>query len=288
MIGLVFLCSTRLGAQEGLDTGKKDPTIVYVIQRFDGDVLVGKIVYEDPAMIKFNVKKLGVIVIRKRDIEVIRPMTRHMAQTVGNYIPQEVYASRYVLTSNSLPVKKGENYGDLNLYGPDIHRFFLDNLDVQITSSWVLLPVIANIKYSFKIAHSLYLGGGVMAGWTPWGFSSNSGAIAYGTLTYGNRKSNITLSVGSGEMNTLGLAEQRNMFSLACITKVGLRTSLLFDSFVMPSGASQVSGFAVYLPGLRFQSDPYTAFQFGLGAIVLNGAIQPAPVPFVQWFKRIR
>ncbi len=284
----LLLTGQVVNAQEGLDTGRKDPNLVYVIQRFDGDVFVGKVVYEDPAMIKFAVKKLGVIPIRKHDIEIIRPVNGKMTLALGDYTPNEVFSTHYFLTSNVLPVEQKENYGDINLFGPDIHKFFLKNLDLQITSSWVLLPVVANIKYAITITNGLYAGVGVLGGWTPWGYSNNGGIIGYGSLCAGNRQTNLSVMAGTGTLQVLGLSEQRNIFSLAGMTKLGRRTSLVFDSFVMPSGNSPSSGFGIFMPGIRFQSESSMAFQLGLGAFVLNSVLQPAPVPMVQWFKAIR
>ena len=281
-----WLVSFAYGQDETLAT-RKDPLKTYIIQEFNGDVFVGRVVYEDPSMIKFEVKKLGIIVIHKRDIEVIREMTKHLSENLGDYVPSESFSSRYFLTSNALPLRTHEDFSDMNLFGPDLHKIIVANLDASISSSWLFLPLMVNLKYTIQPIEGLSLGAGVLGGWGSWAYNNTLGLFPYAMATLGDRKDNLTISYGRGTLVLYGNPEQRNMFTAGGFAKAGKRTSIVFDSFILPSSNPQTSGFTIVIPGIRFQSDNRSAFQVGLGGVFLSGTFLSEPIPFIQWFRHL-
>jgi hypothetical protein len=46
-------------------------------------------------------------------------------------------------------------------------------------------------------------------------------------------------------------------------------------------------GFSLLIPGIRWQMDSNKAFQFGFGGIVTDGELVPAPIPMIQWFRKL-
>jgi len=299
-IGIMFvvlLISFFAGAQEAADSAKKvqednDSTKIvlntpYIIQEFSGDVFVGLVVYEDPRMIKLQVKKIGVIAIRKNDIEVIKAYNKHLMSVASIYIPDEVFSTRYFLTSNALPVKPKENFAAWNWYGPDLHKTVARNFDASVNTTWGLMPLIGNLQLDIPMGHRADLGVGSMFGWGSWGYQDCYGAIPYASLTVGSRINNVTLSAGYGYLSLFGAAEERSMLSIALMQKTGSRTTLVFDSFFLPASATTDQTIDVIMGGIRFQSDSKSAFQVGIGALSIANEFLPAPIPFATWFRKI-
>ncbi|MEA1878370.1 MAG: hypothetical protein U9N86_16130 [Bacteroidota bacterium] len=127
---------------------------------------------------------------------------------------------------------------------------------------------------------------------TPTEYSTNS-------IDYHNRTYNDT--------------EGRALFSIAGMFRINDKFSFVFDSFFMLAGKetshqerresyNDQTGKATYsvvtvvdksnplivlAPGLRFQANESSSFQFGFTGIHFESEFVPVPIPMVQWFKRI-
>ena len=108
-------------------------------------------------------------------------------------------------------------------------------------------------------------------------------------------------------------SEGRPLFSIAGMFRINDKFSFVFDSFFMLSGKDRIvetlhesynqntekvtysirneeingNPLVVLAPGLRFQANENSSFQFGFTGIHFEGEFMPVPVPMVQWFKRI-
>jgi hypothetical protein len=109
-------------------------------------------------------------------------------------------------------------------------------------------------------------------------------AVPYAALTFGDRKSNISFSGGYGAVFYEGDNNGRGLMSIAGMTKVSKKVSLVFDSFIAPKG-NNTEGFSILIPGLRLQTDKNKTFQFGFAGLINDG--QVAPIPFVQLFTKL-
>ncbi len=288
MVCCVVLTFVGANGQEAVETSAVKPSdSIYVIQKFDGDVYVGRIIDQDPRMIRLAIGKHGMMTIRRNDIEVMKAMSRKELKLLGNYTPAEVFSTRYFINSAMLPVKKRENYVQWNWYGPDIHYALLDNFDFEVNTSWVGFPMIANLRYILPVTDKLNFGAGALLGWGSWPYSDCTGAFPYLACTYGTRKTNFTLSGGYGVLNFYGQPEQHLMMTGGAQTKIGKTTSLVVDAFVLPPSTAGSTGIAAFIPGIRVQPDARSAFQIGFGGLFLNWTFVPAPLPFVQWYRRI-
>ena len=107
--------------------------------------------------------------------------------------------------------------------------------------------------------------------------------------------------------------EGRPLFSIAGMFKINTKFSFVFDSFFMLSGKDRVekevreqhnpgsqkvtyyledrvieaNPLVVLAPGLRFQANESSSFQFGFTGVHFDGEFVPVPIPMIQWFKRI-
>ncbi|MFN2396171.1 MAG: hypothetical protein ABR597_10840 [Bacteroidales bacterium] len=82
------------------------------------------------------------------------------------------------------------------------------------------------------------------------------------------------------------------LISFAAMAKIGSNISFVFDSFIVPRTGTNSNGYerygiAIFLPGLRFQTNPNSAFQFGFAGVRAEGETLSLPIPMVQWFRKL-
>jgi hypothetical protein len=155
-------------------------------------------------------------------------------------------------------------------------------------TTWGAVPMIISSKYSYPINNKVNLGVGLLFGTGSWAFPEDAIALPFGSLTYGDRRKNLTMSCGyvAAWSWTGGGGTGRTLFSVAGMSKVSSKISLVFDSFIVP-GFNDNDGGALLLPGIRLHTDITRAFQFGFGGLYMDGEFLPAPIPFIQWFKKL-
>ncbi|MEQ8417522.1 MAG: hypothetical protein RIB71_23770 [Imperialibacter sp.] len=236
-----------------------------VVTTHDGIVRVGVVVSDDGREILLETENLGKIYILKSDVKTIRPFAEsdRIALT-GEYQANDPFSTRYYFTTNALPIRKGEDYGMLNLYGPEVHFSLADNFSAGIMSTWIASPFVGVFKLSIPTRNDkVSFGIGTLLGSSGYLNSfKGAGGLHWGMLTLGDRRSNITFSagylyVGTGTEsyysepgvypvtpdefggyyypNIPYRSEKNGMvkapsFSIAGVTPVGSKSSFIFDS----------------------------------------------------------
>ena len=277
-------------AQNNIDTGK-----VYIIIKNDGSEFIGKVISIDVREVIIESQKVGSIAIPKHEIKEIKKLQSGDLGTAGTFIPNESFATRYFITTNGLPIAKGESYITYNWFGPDIQYGLADNLGVGVITSWLGSPIIFTSKYSFEMDKNVNGAVGLLVGTAGW-TSSFGLAVPYGSITVGDRKSNITGSLGYGNIwGTDNNSGGRSIVSIAAMHKLNKSISLVFDSFILPATKTIIdpivarkynNNFSLYLPGFRFQTSETGAFQFGFARMRSSGVTTAFPFPYVQWFRK--
>lgn len=269
---VLSLCSTGvLFASEGALPSVSDGTVVadttgerMVITTNYNQTYVGIILSDDGREVLIDTEDRGKIYLSKANILSIKP-ARASDVVSGEYVGEGAFTTRYSFTTNALPVKRGENYAMLNLYGPEVHFAVSDNTSLGIMSTWLGSPMALAVKRSFGTADPLLnFSAGALLGTT--GYLNNfegRGGLYFANATYGNRKHNVTVALGyaqgtGGDYSTTvvpsgtylsnynyfepynfpedlevreGTSRVRGpLFSVAGITKVGPKASLVFDS----------------------------------------------------------
>lgn len=283
---LFFFAFLQTNAQT--DTSKNKGPKLYVITTNDGGEFIGEIISQDSKEILIKTQDRGEVSIPKYQVKEIKELAVGDINTSGVYIPAEVFSTRYFLTTNGLPIKKGENYILWSLWGPDFEFGIAENFSVGVMTTWLAYPLVGTAKYSIPLAKNASLGLGLLAGTSTWGSNVVSWqfALPFASLTLGDRKKNITFSGGYGSVANDGDNSGRALVSVAGMAKVGKKVSLVFDSFIFPANSDSGGG-GLLIPGIRLQTANDKAFQFGFAGIVADGNVLPIPIPFVQWFKKI-
>ncbi|MEE4175923.1 MAG: hypothetical protein V2I46_00290 [Bacteroides sp.] len=318
-------------AQTPATNPEQEAQKVYVIVKHDGARFYGHIISQDAREVLIETDELGQVYIPRHEIREIREVASRELDERGVFVPGEVFSTRYFITTNGLPVQKGENYILWNLFGPDFQFGVNENLGLGVMTSWIGYPIVGTAKYSIPLKDDWHLGLGMLLGTGSWGIPSFAGILPFGAITYGDRVKNFTFSAGYAGLrykeeiydyyyaNDVYYDSYREeirtegsfLFSLSGMFKVGRTLSIVFDSFYLPPGkertetyqnqyydwetdsyywitetyTSQRSAILAIIPGLRLQTRPEAAFQFGFAGIRSEG--ETVPIPLVQWFRRL-
>ena len=266
---VLSLCSTGvLFASEDAFPSVSEGTVVadttgerMVITTNYNQTYVGIILSDDGREVLIDTEDRGKIYLSKSNILSIKP-ARATDVVSGEYVGEGAFTTRYSFTTNALPVKRGENYAMLNLYGPEVHFAVSDNTSLGIMSTWLGSPMALAVKRSFETADPLLnFSAGALLGTS--GYLNDfvgRGGLYFANATYGNRKHNVTVALGyaqgSSRVDVLPsgnyvdnnpgfyideyldsdvLIQDKSrfsgpLFSVAGITKVGPKASLVFDS----------------------------------------------------------
>lgn len=298
-----------------------------VVVKDNGVKFIGELLSIDAREVLIKTENFGEIYIPRYVIKEIRPVVSDENKHV---FTDELFATRYFITTNGLPIKKGENYIQWNWYGPDFQFGVADNFGIGVMTSWGAIPVIANAKYSIDLGKNKSMALGMLAGTGSWALPEYGLLLPFVSFTYGNRTNNITFSTGygslfyqeddynyyTGESIPTNYREGRILLSVAGMAKISEKFSLVFDTFISPWGpehtyTNQVNNsywdnngnyvekydmetyterspnLALILPGIRWQLDADRAFQFGFTGLYFDGEFIPAPIPMVQWYRRL-
>jgi hypothetical protein len=173
-------------------------TLKYLIVRNNGVEYVGQILADDGREILLLTQELGKIYIPKADVKSVTLVDVQADYRGGEYLGQGVFTTRYQFTTNAFPIKRGENYALINLYGPEVHFGLLPNLSVGIMATWIASPIALALKYTIPTQNpKLNFGlGSIMASSGYLNQAKGFGGLHWGMATYGTRRSNATLSLG--------------------------------------------------------------------------------------------
>ena len=311
LLCIVLFLFNNSNAQTQPDTGKiyVNDNKLYVIIKHDGTEFIGKIISKDAREYLMDTKNMGFVFIPKHEIQEVREIKPGDINAFGEYIPTEIFSTRYFITANSLPIERGESYIVYNVFGPDFEFGVGKNFGFGIMTSWVGIPIIGTAKYSFNINEKVNVGVGTLLGTGSWAQIQSGLALPYGTITFGDRKRNINFSGGYGALVIDGDQQGRALFSIGAMTKAGKRISIVFDSFIIPPGSyhdvvnsiydpttnsftvvttkERDPGIALMIPGIRWQNQNRSAFQMGFAGVIFDGEAVPIPFPFLQWFKKL-
>jgi hypothetical protein len=320
ILSILFVILTPILWSQEDTTAVAEKKLVRLIQT-DKTELVGYVLKQDEREIQFETQDGRKIFIPQYVIREIIPLSTSDFNVKGDYVGEDMFATRYFITTNGLPVKKGEHYIQWNLFGPDFQFALSDNFGVGLMTSWMAMPLVGTAKYSFKLKNEKnQFAIGALLGTSSWAAFSGAnfgGALPFATLSHGSRTGNIAVSGGYGAVWIDGDVQGRALTSIAGMVKVGPKISLVFDSFIIPRGKTETinssytdyvynqqtqlydevivnyteertrPGLALLIPGVRWHIEEGKAFQFGFTGVIAGDFFVPVPIPMVQWYRRI-
>jgi hypothetical protein len=305
MVKLLIFLVTFLGfgfvASAQQDPVKLTDSTLYKITTSDKSVFLGYIIKKDAREVLIKSLDDREFYIPQYSIKSIEKIDQTKVNARGEYVGEDKFATRYFLTTNGLPLKKGDNYIQWNLFGPDFQFGLGENFGVGIMTSWFGIPIIGTIKKSFQINENTHFALGGLVGTGSWALPEWGGALPFATFSKGDRSKNIAISGGYGAVWQPGnygksIINGRALMSVAGMVKVSSKLSLVFDSFIIFNSHVKEQygnqeyeynkpGIGLFIPGIRWHQEEGKAIQFGFTGIIADGEIKPIPVPMVQWYR---
>jgi len=159
---------------------------------------------DDGREVLLKTQNLGIIYIPKFDIKSIIQIKDQASIKFNEYQSDGPFTTRYSFTTNALPIKKGENYGMLNVFGPEVHFALSNKLNMGIMTTWIASPLVLAIKYSFnEEVKGVNFSFGSLIGTSGYMNSFEGyGGLHWLNITLGDRKNNITFSGGYAYLQT--------------------------------------------------------------------------------------
>lgn len=245
----------------------------FEVTKNNGVKYIGKIISDDGREVLIDTKDLGKIYIPKSDIKSIKKIENEKSIVYGEYRTEGPFTTRYYLTTNVLPVKKGENYSLLHLWGPEMHFAVTNSTSVGFASTWIGSPIALAVKQNFKTKNEkLNFSIGTLTGTMGYlGVFKGFGSLLFGNITYGTRMSNVTFSAGIAAFKA-GLSRNyqinynfidtiyggtniystsvkyerptnvTGLFSISGITKIGTNISFIYDMIFSVANVSRPIG----------------------------------------------
>jgi hypothetical protein len=286
------------------NTGDKS-AVRYTFNLKNGSSYTGTIISDDGREMLIMTETVGKLYVTKTDLRSMSKIDEKKAEefednfiTGGRYLEDGPFTTRYNITTNALPIKKGENYAMTNFHGAEVHFAVNNRLNLGIMTTWIASPMAIAAKYSIPTKNpklNFSVGTILMTS----GYFSNFGGyghLTFGNVTLGDRINNITLSGGYFGFNGPNDNPLSGPIgSVAGSFKVGPKANFIFDSmfgfvdykypFLGGVDVSDFSGRAIMIsPGMRFQSKQDFAWQFSLATVAVDDIAFPAP--FLTLFKK--
>jgi hypothetical protein len=200
---LIFTCSFLFAFNSKAQSTPKD-TSLRLVEKHDGTQYIAKILSDDGRELLLQTEALGKLYLPKSEVKRISRIDDVGEIKNGEFREDSPFSTRYAFTNNALAIKKNQHYAMVNLFGPEIHFAVTDRLNVGVMTTWLGSPLVAVGKFTIptnneKVNFSI----GTMLGTSGYlnqfqGF----GGLHWATLTYGDRKNNISFSAGYGYFNS--------------------------------------------------------------------------------------
>ena len=201
----------------------------------DGNILRGNVIEEYIDSITFNSSLTGNISILRVNILTIKYFN---PESKGN---EQVYvnlASRYFFSPSAMNMKKGDGYYQNTFFTLSTINYAINDY-ITIGGGFELFSllfgnpiVILTPKFSIPIAEKLHIGGGLLYANILGLQNPSSGLnVAYGNITYGDTKSNISVNVGTS-LSYPG----RPTFTVCGFHQVAPKFGLMSENWIIPSG----------------------------------------------------
>ena len=284
IFSISFLLFTGATVSAQADTTEFVKSKMYVVTTMNGATFVGNIITDNSKEIVIKTKDRGEVSIPKYEVKSMKELVEGELDDDGVFVGTPLFATRYFITTNALPMEKGDNYYQINLFGPEFHFATSDKFGIGIMTSWGGVPIIGTAKYSINLGEKTNLGLGALVGTGSWAAPEFFGALPFAALTFGDERKNLNFSAGYGVIAFGNGAEGTALFSIGGAARMGNKASFVFDSFIVPINGEVA---ALIIPGFRFQTQEDKAFQIGFAGAYFDGDVVSMPIPMVTWFRRL-
>ena len=231
MILLFLAFQIQIFSQTSEEIENKNENLVLIVKN-DGGEFIGEIISDDGREILVVTKAIGKIFINKSDISSITKVDEGLENKENKeFRASGPFTTRYYFTTNALPIKKKDNYGLIHLYGPEIHLSVGNKTSIGLMATWIASPIALVLKQQIYSNNNFHVSIGSIIGSS--GYLDNGqtyGGLHWGTMTFGNRLSNVSFSAGLAHINWTS----NNTDFMSRARDIGDKNSYSFDDVNHP------------------------------------------------------
>ena len=202
MILLFLAFQIQIFSQTSEEIENKNENLVLIVKN-DGGEFIGEIISDDGREILVVTKAIGKIFINKSDISSITKVDEGLKNKENKeFRASGPFTTRYYFTTNALPIKKNDSYGLIHLYGPEIHLSVGNKTSIGIMATWIASPIALVLKQQIYSNNNFHVSIGSIIGSSGYiNQGQTYGGLHWGTMTIGNRLSNVSFSAGLAHIN---------------------------------------------------------------------------------------
>ncbi len=313
----MIVFSVVLLAQEEKEMGDQTKPIFYLIVT-QNNSYVGTILEENPREILIATVNNQEIYIPQYEIKKIRPVKKEDYTVDGRYIGEDMFSSRYFLTSNAFPLRPADSHVRWNLWGPEFDFGLKNDLSMGVSTSWLGIPIIVNAKKSWQVGNRSYMGVGALAGYGSWAAPSSFGVAPTAQFSFGDRTRNFSIGAGYAFLKGEGdYRDSRPIVTSGGMAKISDKLSLLIELVYVAPGKTEYyttyrtesvynettmqwevittknevedrrSGVGLVVPAIRWHQGEGKAFQFGFAGGWESGSSGYFAIPMIQWLRSL-
>lgn len=287
LIILTMMCFAILAGASALRAQQVARVGTWVtVEKTDDGRYVGILLSADEREVLLDSTAIGSVMIPRTLVRSITPAAGQASQQRATAAQSLPFSSRYFITTNGFPIGDDGAYILFTTFGPDFQFAPAENLSVGILTTYIGSPILGSIKATTRITDNVNAAAGALIGWNGWIPEFIFFALPYGSVTFGTRASNVTLSTGYGYVSYDGDDGGRAMFSVAGQTHAWSKVSLMFDSIILSAG-SNTSMLVFGMPGMRIATGRNSAFQVAFPFAYADGELRMVPIPTVGYFVRM-
>lgn len=249
LIFFMMVVSAAVNAQ----AQQSDSTQQYKIETVDGNEYIGFIIEQNNDMIVIKTERLGTITLKKIDIKRMTVVNAKQMKD-GQYWFENPQSTRYFWQPNAYGLKKGEGYYQ-NVW------ILFNQASIGITDNFSIgagivplflfaggsTPIWVTPKVSIPIKRDkVNVSGGALMG-TVLGEEDSNFGIAYSTITFGSRDTNISFGAGYGYAG--GDWADAPTFTLSAMIRVGKNGYFLTENYYIGTAEEDIMLF--FLGGRR-------------------------------------
>ena len=238
---LFFFLLICMASTLGISQVTPGDTTEYVIKMANGNEYIGIVLKDDGREMLIQSASVGKLYVNKADVVSIIKRTEVKGVMVdGEVWDNNTFSTRYFFSTNGLPIKKGDNYYMIHLYGPEFHVAVSNSVNVGLMTTWIGAPFLFTVKKSFTTKRpDVNFAIGTLTGNLSYlnGFKGLM-SVNFLSITKGTRENNFTFSSGFLVANNGMQADEYqsnvkssgSLASVAGTLRIGKSASLIFDS----------------------------------------------------------
>lgn len=192
----------------------------------------------------------------------------------------EVYfTGKYLFTGSAINLNQSESLMAWNIFGPQYYRGLTQNIQVGFTTSWLLSPVVLEMRGAYSISEKFHVGLNGMWGVEWIDEDPVPASLLSATITLGDKLSNLSGTIYGVELSDDEL-DSGVVFNISGYHKLNPRRALLFESFIV--NIDSRDKLLVLIPGMQFLTKRDRMLNVGIANILYEDVFILVPIPFLQ------